>query len=195
MINKKIVLGKNPKELGVKDAVHVAIVSVRAAHAMNPGTKCTINDNGEACSAGNKGVGIADPFLKSIIKTGQNFNLLLNPDEVDNVQHIWDHNKFTFDAPAKPVELNNELVEIADKFGVTYNQLLEAMDFVVENDTPAKYPGKKTQDELDIVQDDIYNWDLWSAYSDETLHEFDNIGTECCPEMAYPKCSIFKVQE
>ncbi len=46
MINKKNLLGRPPDELGLKDAVHVAIASVRAACAINPGQRCKINDYG-----------------------------------------------------------------------------------------------------------------------------------------------------
>ena len=39
MINKKNVLGKRPQEFGVKDAVHVAIVSVHAGRPIQPGQR------------------------------------------------------------------------------------------------------------------------------------------------------------
>lgn len=192
MINKKIVLGKTPEELGVKDAVHVAIVSVRASLAMEPGSKCLMNENGEAYPSNNKSIGIADPFLKGTIKRGQNFLLILNPDAIDNVQHIWDHPKFSFAPPTTPIKLNRTLEETAKQYGVTYEQLMEAMQYVYEKEKSAPYPGTKTEEELDEINDNFERWDVWSEWAGETLVEFDNIGSECCPKYCYPEDSIFR---
>jgi hypothetical protein len=63
MINKRNLLGKTPEELGTKDAVHAAIVAVRAGQPIRPGQRCSINIDGEAVPDVN-GVGVADPFLK-----------------------------------------------------------------------------------------------------------------------------------
>jgi len=196
MINKKILLGKVPQELGIKDAVHVAIVSVRAANAMKPGTKCSINTDGEATDCdGGKHIGVADPFLKNTILRGQNFNLVLNPDIVDNVTHVWDHPKFTFEPPKKPVKLNYTIENAAKHFGVTYQQMMDALAYVLEHDSPADYPKEITEDELDNLLDDFDRYDVWSEYAGEILYEFENMGSECCPEYAYPDSTLFKVQE
>ena len=61
-INKVKTLGKQPETLGEKDAVHVAIVSVRAGSYLDPGQKVGMNSDGEAVWD-NKGVGVVDPFL------------------------------------------------------------------------------------------------------------------------------------
>jgi hypothetical protein len=182
MINKKNVLGKEPMELGDKDAIHVAIVAVRAARLISPGERCGLNEHREAVPD-SKGVGVADPFLKANIVRGQVFWLLLAQDAVPNVQHVWEHPTVDFAPPTREVERNKYLQQYADELGVTYEQLMAACAFVVENDDAAPYPGTKDQKEWE----DTDTHDIWYEWSGETGHEFENYGTECCPEYNYPK--------
>ena len=190
MINKKILLGKVPQELGQKDAVHVAIVSVRAEQAIRPGQKCILNKDREAVPCDNKSIGIADPFLKKNISRGENFLLILNPDAVDNVQHTWEH-PVDFTPPNNPPKMNYFLEEEAKNWGVTYQQLMDACKYCVENDSSAPYPGTKTDEEFDEAIDNSDTYSLWSEWAGETLYEFSNYGTECCPEYNYPDCNLF----
>lgn len=183
MINKKNLLGKQPAELGIKDAIHVAIVAVRAASPIKPGQRCGMNKEREAV-ANEKGCGVADPFHKGNIGTGQVFWLLLNQDEVPNVQHVWEHPSVDFTPPSKEVKRNRTIESVAKDFGVTYEQVMEAAQFVVENDKLAVYPGSKSDVEIAAVNEDLY--DLWSEWADETGYEFENEGTGCCPEYNYP---------
>ena len=192
MINKKNVLGKKPSELGLKDAIHTAIVSVRAASVIAPGQRCGLNEHREA-KPDVKGPGVADPFRKSNITRGQSFWLLLDQDSVPNVQHVWEHPKVDFTPPEREVELNCTIEELAKELGVTYQQLMDAVEHVVEHESPAEYKGTLTADELDAAQEDIY--DLWSEWGSEVGHEFYNAGTECCPEYDYPDCGLFEVKE
>ena len=182
MINKKNLLGRTPLELNDKDAIHVAIVSVRAACAIEPGTKCGLNEFKEAVP-NSKGVGIADPWRRSLIKTGEVFWLLLNQDEVPNVKHVWEHPTAEFGLPTREVKLNPTLVGYAKDLGVTYEQLMEACEKVVDTGEPVKYPGTKTKEE----REDADVWDLWFEWGHETNYEFENYGSECCPEYEYPK--------
>lgn len=190
MINKKNVLGKAPQSLGDKDAIHVAIVAVRAGGLIKPGQKCNLNEHREAV-ASDKGVGVADPFRKGNITTGQTFWLLLNQDAVPNVRHVWEHPSVDFSPPTREVERNSTIEDAAKHWGVTYEQIMEACAFVVASDDSAVYPGDKTEDELEELAESFCRYDLWSEWSDETGHEFENYGTACCPEYAYPEVHLF----
>jgi hypothetical protein len=192
MINKKNVLGKAPEELGDKDAIHVAIVAVRAANVISPGERVGLNEHREAVS-NPKGVGVADPFRKGNITRGQHFWLLLDQDAVPNVRHVWEHPRVDFTPPAREVVRNTTLLDAAKELGVTYEQLLEACEYAVEHDRPAKYPGTFSADELDNAQDHIELWEVWSEWGSETGHYFPNEGSACCPEYAYPDCSLFSI--
>lgn len=187
MINKKNLLGKAPIELGDKDAIHVGIVSVRAGAAITPGAKCKLNADREAISD-EKGIGVADPFLKKIIMKGQSFWLLLNQDEISSVRHDWDHPTVDFSPPTIEVKRNPYIQVAADLFGVTYQQIMDAAAYVVEHDKPAPYPGTK---DIDEVEDEFDRYDFWAEWAGETLYEFPNYGSECCPEHEYPR-KLFK---
>jgi hypothetical protein len=190
MINKKNLLGKTPDELGDKDAIHVAIVSVRAGSSIKPGQKCGLNKDREAV-ADSKGVGVADPFRKKTILRGESFWLLLNQDAVPNVRHEWEHPDVDFSAPTVEVKKNSVIQEAADVFGVTYEQVMAACAHVVEHDEPAVYPGTKgtlPEDGEDFEKDDVF-----SEWADETLYEFENQGSACCPEYSYPDCDLFEL--
>lgn len=190
MINKKNVLGKQPDELGTKDAIHTAIVSVRAGSLIRPGQRCKMNEFNEAVPD-SKGVGVADPFWRNgNITVGQEFWLLLAQDEVPNVQHVWEHPSVDFSPPSRPVEKNSALQRYADRLGVTYEQLIEACDFVFAHNEPAKYPGNKSAEEVEWANDPYELWPNWAA---ENGHAFDNQGTECCPEYDYPDCRLFSM--
>ena len=190
MINKKNVLGKTPEELGTKDAIHVAIVSVRAARPISPGERVGLNKLREA-EPQVKGCGVADPFLKKNIQSGDTFWLLLCQDEVPNVQHVWEHPSVDFTPPSEPMKRNKLLEKHAVEMGVTYEQLMAAIATVVATNEPAGYLGTKTAEELEDAQIDLY--DMWSEWGSETGYEFENQGTECCPEYDYPECRLFEV--
>lgn len=180
MINKKNFLGSAPVELGTKDAVHVAIVSVRAGAPIKPGQRCSINEFGEAVPG--KGPGVANPFVGEIGK-GEPFWLLMNPTEVVSVSHTWEHPTVEFGLPTREVVRNTYLVRYADKLGISYEELMKACKRAVEGN-PIKYGGPLEEDELD---EKIDRYDIFSEWSEETGHEFDNHGSDCCPEYDYPE--------
>lgn len=197
MINKHNVLGKQPFELGQKDAVHAAIVSVRTGEPMEPGAKCAINEFGEAVVAvgKNKSVGIADPFLKSTIKRNQWIWLVLNQDEISAVRHDWDHPTFGFSAPTREPVINPWIKSYCDEMGVTFEKLMEAADSIVYKNKQIPYVGTKTLEEIKDYFDDCDSYDFWSAWADESLYEFENQGTECCPEYDYPNLCLFSLED
>ena len=107
-MNKKNLLGKTPFDLGNKDAIHVAIVAVRAGGPLRPGQRCGLNEHREAVP-NEKGEGVVDPFRKGIIATGQPVWMLLDLTEVQNVTHHWDHPTVDFTAPTREVVQNRWL--------------------------------------------------------------------------------------
>lgn len=189
MINKKNELGKNPDDIGAKDAIHVAIVAVRAGSLVRPGQRCGMNEFGEAIPH-DKGVGVADPFLRSNLMTGQTFWLLLNQDAVPNVRHVWEHPQFVgCSVPTRDVQRNKYLAEYAEHLGVTYEQLMDACAYVMSHDeSPAPYCGSMTAEAVEeAMETTVELGDLWMEWSAESGHEFVNNGSECCPEYEYPR--------
>jgi hypothetical protein len=195
MINKKNVLGKPPEELGDKDAIHVAIVSVRAAKAIQPGQRCSLNADREAIPNDDKKtyVGVADPFRNRPILRGESFWLVLKQDAVDNVQHTWEHPEVDFTAPTVEVKKNKVIQATAESYKVSYEDAMAAAAYVAEHNKPARYHG--TLESLESVTDDFDRYDFWSSWARESLHEFYNEGSDCCPEYDYPTCDLFAIKE
>lgn len=195
MLNKKNLLGKIPASLGIKDAVHTAIVAVRAGCRIEPGQKCSIDKNREAIPDFKKGCGIADPWRKEI-NTGDVFWLILNQDEIPNVQHTWEHPSVDFSPPTREVVYNSVLQEEADRLGVTYKQLMDAAQQVIDSDRSTEYPGTIVVDE---DEDEFFEipdmWDFWSSWASETGYEFENNGSACCPEYDYPTTHLFVAKQ
>jgi hypothetical protein len=191
VINKKNLLHLPPDDIAIKDAIHVAIVSVRAAQLIEPGQRCGLNQYNEAVPD-SKGPGVANPFAKQRYVRGEVLWLLMDQKEIPNVQHMWAHPTIAFDAPTRLVKGNSTIEHYANAFGVTYEQLMEACENVVEGKSTV-YRGTKTEDEVEEVQGDCY--DLWSEWSSETGHEFEDYGSACCPEYQYPEMPLFTVAD
>lgn len=191
-INKRSYLGKQPVELGVKDAIHVAIVSLRAGKVLQPGEHIRLNEDREAMPSDPKNsFGIVDPFLNGTVARGQMFWGLMKMEEIPNVRHQWDHPEHSFDAPTVEVKKNKCLELYANQLGVTYEKLMEACQSKAQDDNPLKYDGTLSEEELDCAQDNLDS-DLWYSWMDETGWEFPKGGTVCCPEDDLPGTTLFR---
>jgi hypothetical protein len=185
MINRKKFLGKAPDEAGVKDAIHNAIVSVVAGEALHGGGRIKLNDERLAVNArGKEGFGIADPFRTTIAR-GDKLWVMLDPDSIDYVAHTWD-NGIDYSAPTKAVEKNRCIGLYAKEMGVSYEQLMDACSYHVASGCNKyhQYPGTLSEETVEDSSLDID--DLWYEWSEETGHEFENIGSACCAEYEYP---------
>jgi hypothetical protein len=184
-INPQITLGRKPEEVGVKDAIHIAIVSCRAGEYLTSSEKVTLNEHREAVAPqdGAKHIGIVDPFLKGSLAKGDIFWMVMIPKQDQVVRHVWEH-KLDFSAPERAVQECEYLAPYAKELGVTYSELMHAADMLVNGGETPKYTGSLTDEKLESVLDDMYNF--WSEWADETGNEFENIGSMCCPEHDYP---------
>ena len=180
MINKKNQLGKEPLALGDKDAIHAAIVAVRAERVIHPGESIGINEHGEATNRKVKQIGVADPFYKGLILKGQIFWMMLDQTQISSVTHSWDHPEFKFESPTREIELNKYILQDAKELGVSYTEIMEAAHKLVYHNKQTPITASKE------MIDNIKWYDFWYEWSEETEHEFPDYGTVCCPEREYP---------
>lgn len=194
MINKKALLNREPEEAGIKDAVHVAIVSLRAGKPIKPGEYIKLNADREAVPSSKKdSFGLASPFIDKHIGTGDLFWGLLHLNELRTVYHHWDH-ELSFEPPITSVKQNKYLARYADQLKISYEDFMKACNEMAYNEKQTPYSGPLSEEELDNALSDQY--DIWSEWSEESGHEFYNVGTECCPEYDYPnKPFYFKAAE
>lgn len=109
-----------------RDAIHVAIAPVVAAHELKPGEHIGLDSTGRACLVG-KNIGIVDPFLKSNVPQGGSFYMVLYPNTVTGMRHHWQHSAFpTVDAPTDLDKHKAMIQQAADEAGITYDEIMEA---------------------------------------------------------------------
>jgi hypothetical protein len=220
-INKKNTLGTTPVAPGVKDAIHVAILSGYAAAPLSAGDEVYINPQGNfnrvskqpyrERNAGHKAtpIGVCDPF-RGPYPTGSLVWVLVSPNKVKEVRHEWDLEGVDASAsqPTRPDPPVNEfLAGKARVLGVTLPQLMEALDTVYRGDPPPRYPGClsfRGEAHFTAVFDGheksptgewVWVGDVWEEWGSEVGVKFPNYGTECCPETEYPSNYLFDYPE
>lgn len=77
-----------------RDALHIAVISVTAAHHLLPGTRFTLDSVGQAVPALADGLGVVDPFLSEPVMKGERFWAVLSPGSTTNLSHTWQHHAF-----------------------------------------------------------------------------------------------------
>lgn len=85
-------LGTIINESAGRDAIHLAVEPVVAAHQLRPGDDVGFVEGGVG-SCDNP-VGIVDPFLRGTVKKGQRFWLVVYPRQITSLRHVWTHPAF-----------------------------------------------------------------------------------------------------
>ncbi len=89
-------LGSTPLETDGRDAVHIAIVPVKAGRQLVTGQIVKIVDGkAHACANTEEAIGVVDPFLPKLsVKEGETFWLCLYPKTITGLRHVWQHPEF-----------------------------------------------------------------------------------------------------
>jgi hypothetical protein len=121
-------------ETSKRDAIHIAIAPVVAAHILVPGERVGFVSREE----GTVGripptIGIVDPFLTEAVMPGQRFFVFLQPQTITSLRHEWTHPAFDDVAPPveQPIDLRSAAFGWLDNFarreGMTVHELLAMM--------------------------------------------------------------------
>lgn len=95
-------IGELCKEDARRDAIHFAVAPVVSRERVRPGQRVGLVD-GEAtvCVNPDKYIGIIDPFLeREFVEAGERCWLLLYPNTVTSLRHVWTHPAFVIRGPA-----------------------------------------------------------------------------------------------
>lgn len=87
-------LGKVHQYDEKRDAIHLGVEPVVAAHTLKPGQHIGFDKNGKASKSAKELLGIVDPFLKAPVNKGEKFWLVVYPREITSLRHVWEHPKF-----------------------------------------------------------------------------------------------------
>ena len=85
-----------------RDAIHLAVEPVVAGEKLFPGMDIGLVD-GKAFQTGSP-VGIVDPFLKSPVRAGEKFWLIVYPRQITSLRHVWSHPAFAEAVAPEPTE-------------------------------------------------------------------------------------------
>lgn len=130
-------LGTIIDETQKRDAIHLAVIPLRAGHRLFAGQDVGIGNDGRASAAAQTLLGIVDPFLKSPAQPDEWFWLVLYPRTITSLRHVWTH-------PAIPDEPERShgattsaserwLREYAEQTDVTYSRLMDGARAYVES--------------------------------------------------------------
>lgn len=163
----EINLAGKPDKFGIRDAVHVAVVSLKAACPMYAGDPVIWHEKDKSVKVLDSclsPIGIVSAFMKTGCQEGDLVWIMLYPNTVTGMTHHWSHPDFDFPA--------EELVE----FGLTkqsaqvfVNSMAETLrvepDYLVELAT--SYCGHQSgcwgNDDYQASPED---WEMfWKAYS------------------------------
>jgi len=87
-------MGQLIDEHARRDAIHFAVAPVIAAHMLAPGVHVGLNPDGTASQTAEYCIGIVDPFLRAIVPKGGRFWLILYPNTITGLRHVWEHEAF-----------------------------------------------------------------------------------------------------
>lgn len=78
-----------------RDAIHVAVEPVVAAHYLLPGQRVGryVGSDGRY-GRSEKPLGIVDPFLTNMVSPGERFWLCVFPRQITSLRHVWEHPDF-----------------------------------------------------------------------------------------------------
>jgi hypothetical protein len=150
-----------------RDAIHVAIAPVEAAHHLDVGQHVGLDVDGRA-TAHAALIGVVDPFLKAAVTPRQKFWLFLYPGTVTSLRHEWTHPAFTAQEGVPGVTKDAEEAKIAESWAwidafaarldQTRNRLMSAAESYREY-------GDYTRDDSEAYKE---HWDefetFWTHY-------------------------------
>lgn len=120
-----MIISENEK----RDAIHLAVEPVIAAHAMCAGADVGLMPDGRASELVDTKLGIVDPFLKDGVVAGERFWLVVYPRKITSLRHVWEHPAF----PAPPdvtlaprySESEQWIRNFADRVSLHYEVLMD----------------------------------------------------------------------
>ena len=146
---------------GGRDAIHLAVEPIEAAHDLMPGEHIGII-NGRASMNTDKKLGIVDPFLPGVVGKGQKFWLIVYPRQITSLRHVWEHPDFSGETkPNIESEFDKSqawIRDFAESIDQTYNRLMEAADLWVSQ-------GDYTYDNSESYKDHYDKFpEFWEHY-------------------------------
>jgi hypothetical protein len=141
-----------------RDAIHIAVVPMTAAHTLHRGERVKAHNGNAVTALPDESIGVVDPFLRENVLQGQQFWLYLNPGSITSLRHEWTHP--ALDGSPDVVAAKALIARMADQMDMSYSGL---MDYAVSH--------AKGWDDGYVVQQGHESWrdgfnaeTFWPAY-------------------------------
>lgn len=138
------IIGPNEK----RDAIHLAVYPVVAECDLDPGEDVGLLENGNASVHAKEKVGIVDPFLRKVVKSGERFWLVIYPRQIKSLRHVWEHPAFPASGETETARASGSeqwLRDLAERVGMSYGRLMGgAADFIAQTEGGVQWPDRLT---------------------------------------------------
>jgi hypothetical protein len=184
MSDSQFLIGKLVEGRGEPDAIHVATMPVTAGETLKPGQHIGFKDEYRVTGeppAPYKLLGIVDPFLKADVVEGQRFFMLLYPNTITGLRHVWTHPDISASGLGVGSASEKWLRDFAAAVDADYHEMMQVAsthtegskstwggDYLIEG---GKWEGQGTPDEF---------WD-----------HYENVTGKKLPESKYGRPGIF----
>ncbi len=152
-----------------RDAVHIAVISVKAKEYLEPGDEIGFID-GEATTLATEKLGIVDPFIKGTISPGSTFWMMIFPRTITSLHHVWQHPSFDHKEPDVREHLKNKAREWIEKYAndltVTFDDLIDAADRFIES---GEYYSEGSLFDGEYIHEEF--WDHYEMYTGKEVSE------------------------
>lgn len=166
----EIDLTTKPDKFGIRDAIHVAVVSLKAAGSMYAGDPVIWHEKGKSVKVVDSRlapIGIVSAFMKNGVNEGDLVWIMLYPNTVTGMTHHWSHPDFDSVKNEMSLEQANLIIEnMADELGTFIYG-----DDESRSETLIHHANRYCQHQSGCWSEDEYqaspeSWEnFWKAYS------------------------------
>lgn len=118
-----------------RDAVHVAIAPVIAAHKVLPGEHVGFFEGTSEVGSSDKPLGVIDPFLVAPVRKGEQCYLFLYPQTITSLRHDWIHPAFPNSPDASEKDIAKaRFAAAAQHMGRSYEAMLCDAETILAGD-------------------------------------------------------------
>lgn len=177
-----IKLGELVDDKQDRDAIHIAIVPMKASELLRPGQRVGLIGDDE-CEAGpsENCVGIVDPYLVDVVPKGAVFWLFLLPNTVTGMRHHWEHPEFQNDQLiSQAMQKENArmwLIDQCDPLGMSFEELTSRNSELVNGGYIKTHQNESARDHWYEIEDQF--WRFLEIYTGQVIKESDRGGFTC----------------
>lgn len=132
MSDSQFLIGKLIEGHSEPDAIHVATMPMTAAETLKPGQHIGFTEGGWRATGVPKApynlIGIVDPFLMKDVAEGERFFMLLYPNTIIGLRHVWSHPAISKDGRGVASPSEKWLHDFAISVDADYHEMMQVAE-------------------------------------------------------------------